>query len=167
MNFNKVQSITIEDWPKMRIHHRDVFDLLITLCGVVTYANDPEIHSAGSTLSQLQTAISGGVIYLDGGWQTLVNGLISEALKAKVKIHSGNRVSNVKEVIIDNSTSAETSMPLWKINVSDGSSILTSTLVIAGNPTDVQGLLIDSKPDLLSYIIDERARRRIKPVRAA
>ena len=167
MNFTEIQSITIEEWLKKRIHHRDVFDLLITLCRIVTYANDPEIQSAGSTLSQLQMAISGGVIYLDGGWQTLVNGLISEALKAKIKIYSGKRVSNVKEAIIDSATATETTMPLWKINFSDGSSILTSTLVIAGSPTDVQGLLRDSKPDLLSYIIGKRTSRRINPVRAA
>lgn len=147
MNFNEIQRISTEDWLKKRIHHRDVFDLLVTLCRVVTYANDPEIQSAGSTLSQLQMAISGGVIYLDGGWQTLVNGLISEALKARVRIFSGKRVSNVKEAIINSSISAETIMPLWKIEVSD--------------------LLGDSKPDLLSYIDGKRTERRINPVRAA
>jgi phytoene dehydrogenase-like protein len=169
MNFNEIQSITIEEWLKKRIHHRDVFDLLITLCRIVTYANEPEVQSAGSTLSQLQRAIFGGVLYLDGGWQTLVNELISEALKAHVRIYSGKRVSNVKEVIIDSPTSAETTMPLWRINVSDGSSVLTSTLVIAGSPTDVQGLFRDSKPKLLSYIVGERASnsKRINPVRAA
>ena len=167
MNFNEIQRISTEDWLKKRIHHRDVFDLLVTLCRIVTYTNDPEIQSAGSTLSQLQMAISGGVIYLDGGWQTLVNGLISEALKARVRIFSGKRVSNVKEAIINSSISAETIMPLWKIEVSDGSSILTSTLVIAGSPMDVQGLLGDSKPDLLSYIYGKRTGRRINPVRAA
>ncbi len=170
MNFNEIQSITIEEWLKKRIHHRDVFDLLITLCRIVTYANEPEVQSAGSTLSQLQRAIFGGVLYLDGGWQTLVNELISEALKAHVKIYSGKRVSNVKEVVIDSPTSAEITMPLWRINVSDGSSILTSTLVIAGSPTDIQGLFRDSKPKLLSYIVGERANsssRRINPVRAA
>lgn len=37
-------------------------------------------------------AISGGVIYLDGGWQTLVNGLVAEAQDAKVRIVKGKRV---------------------------------------------------------------------------
>ena len=164
MNFNEIQSVTIEEWLKKRIHHRDVFDLLITLCRIVTYANDPKIQSAGSTLSQLQMGISGGVIYLDGGWQTLVNGLISEALKAKVRIYSGKRVSNVKEAIINSKSGA---MPLWKINVSDGSTILASTLIIAGSPIDVQGLFRDSKPDLLSYSVGKKTSRRINPVRAA
>ena len=168
MNFNEIQNIAIQEWLKKRIHHQDVFDLLITLCRIVTYANEPEIQSAGSTLFQLQMAISGGVIYLDGGWQTLVNELISEALKANVRIYSGKRVSNVKEAIIDSPTSEETTIPLWRINVSDGSSILTSTLVIAGSPTDVQGLFRDSKSKLLSHIVGERASsRRINPVRAA
>ena len=167
MNFNEIQSVTMEEWLKKRIHHRDVFDLLITLCRIVTYADDPKIQSAGSTLSQLQMAISGGVIYLDGGWQTLVNGLKSEALKAKVRIYSGKRVSNIKEAIIDSSTAAETTMPLWKITVSDGSTILASTLIIAGSPTDVQGLLRDSKPDLLSYSVGKKTSRKINPVRAA
>ncbi|MGB8164302.1 MAG: FAD-dependent oxidoreductase, partial [Nitrososphaeraceae archaeon] len=167
MNFNEIQSVTMEEWLKKRIHHRDVFDLLITLCRIVTYADDPKIQSAGSTLSQLQMAISGGVIYLDGGWQTLVNGLKSEALKAKVRIYSGKRVSNIKEAIIDSSTAAETTMPLWKITVSDGSTILASTLIIAGSPTDVQGLFRDSKPDLLSYRVGKKTSRKINPVRAA
>ena len=92
--------------------------------------------------------------------------MISEALKAKIKIYSGKRVSNVKEAIIDSATGAETTMPLWKINFSDGSSILTSTLVIAGSPTDVQGLLRDSNPDFLTHIVDEKTER-INPVRAA
>lgn len=167
MNFNEIQSVTMEEWLKKRIHHRDVFDLLITLCRIVTYADDPKIQSAGSTLSQLQMAISGGVIYLDGGWQTLVNGLKSEALKTKVRIYSGKRVSNIKEAIIDSSMAAETTMPLWKITVSDGSTILASTLIIAGSPTDVQGLLRDSKPDLLSYSVGKKTSRTINPVRAA
>jgi phytoene dehydrogenase-like protein len=167
VNFREIQDITVEEWLKKKIHHRDVFELLITLCRVVTYANDPEIQSAGATLSQLQIAISGaGVIYLDGGWQTLVNGLISEALKANVRINTGKRVSSVKQAVIDTSTSTTTTMPLWKIHVSDGSSILTSTLVLAGSPADVQGLFRDSKPDFLSHIVDER-RRRTNPARAA
>jgi hypothetical protein len=121
MNFTEIQDITVEEWLKRRIHHRDVFDLLITLCRVVTYANDPEIQSAGATLSQLQMAISGGgVIYLDGDWQTFVDALMLEALKARVRINIGKRVTSVKEAVI--TTSKSTTMPLWKIHVSDGSS---------------------------------------------
>ena len=146
MNFAEIQCITVEEWLKKRINHQDVFDLLITLCRVVTYANDPEIQSAGATLSQLQMAIFGrGVIYLDEGWQTLVNGLISEALKAKVRINIGKRITSVKEAVIATSTST-TTMPSWRIYLSDGSSKLTSTLVIAGSPADVQSLFKDMKP---------------------
>ena len=164
MNFTEIQGMTVEEWLKKRIHHRDVFDLLITLCRVVTYANDPEIQSAGATLSQLQMAIScGGVIYLDGGWQTLVDALMLEALKAKVRINTGKRVTSVKEAVI--TASKSTAMPLWKIHVSDDSSILASTLVIAGSPADVEGLFGDTKPNFLSHVVG-RTMRRTNPVRA-
>jgi phytoene dehydrogenase-like protein len=162
-NFTNIQGITIQEWLKTKISHQDVFDLLIALCRVVTYANNPEIQSADATLFQLQMAISGGVIYLDGGWQTLVNGLVLEALKAKVRINIGKRVSNVKEAAIDASTSA--TMPLWRIYGSDGSSILTSTLIIGGSPADVQRLFRDNKTDFLSRVVGER--RETNPVRAA
>ena len=33
----------------------------------------------------------GGLIYLDGGWQTLVDGLLVEAQKAKVQVITGKK----------------------------------------------------------------------------
>ena len=42
---------------------------------IATFANDAEIQSAGSTLSQLQIVYAGGAVYIDRGWQTFVNGL--------------------------------------------------------------------------------------------
>jgi phytoene dehydrogenase-like protein len=161
MNFTEIQDITIEEWLKKRIHHRDVFDLLVTLCRIVTYANDPEIQSAGATLYQLQMAVYGGVVYIDGGWQTLVDGLMPEALKAKVRINIGKRLTGVKEAIIDNSASTTATMPSWRIYLSDGSNILTSTLVIAGSPTDAQGLFRDTKQDFLSHIVQEAEEKHI------
>ena len=167
MNFNEIQSVTMEEWLKKRIHHRDVFDLLITLCRIVTYADDPKIQSAGSTLSQLQMAISGGVIYLDGGWQTLVNGLKSEALKTKVRIYSGKRVSNIKRSYYRQTQ--------WQQKQQCHYGKLVFLMVVrisinvnqsAGSPTDVQGLLRDSKPDLLSYSVGKKTSRKINPVRA-
>ncbi|HEY6884902.1 MAG TPA: hypothetical protein VI278_12795, partial [Nitrososphaeraceae archaeon] len=44
---------------------------------------------------------------------------------------------------------------------------LTSTLVIAGSPTDAQGLLRDTKQDFLSHIVGTRSGRKTYPVRAA
>jgi phytoene dehydrogenase-like protein len=49
---------------------------------------------------------------LDGGWQTLVNGLIAAAQEAGVKISTGKRVTKIENV--DNNTS----LP-WLVHLSD------------------------------------------------
>jgi phytoene dehydrogenase-like protein len=113
---------------------------------------------------------SGGVLYLDGGWQTIVDGLMSEALKAKVSINIGRRVSNIKETVNKTSKKLTISTPSWRIYFSDGSNILTSNLVIAGSPTDVQLLFEDSKPEFQSHLFGDgriTETRRPNPVRVA
>ncbi len=52
------------------------------------YENDPAATSAGATLAQLQRAVHSGVLYLDGGWQTLVNGLQQAALAAGAELQT-------------------------------------------------------------------------------
>src|SRR4030095_14803040 len=49
---------------------------------VATYSNDPERMSAGAAIAQVQGALSSGVLYLNGGWQTLVDGLRAAATDA-------------------------------------------------------------------------------------
>jgi phytoene dehydrogenase-like protein len=75
-----------------------VKDLVKMLSRITTYANDIETQSAGATITPLQIAFAGGVIYLDGGWQTLVNGLTAAAQDAGVKILTGKRVIRIENV---------------------------------------------------------------------
>lgn len=50
--------------------------LLETLLRVTTYSND-FTHDAALALRQLRRGFTKGVIYVDGGWQTLVDGLMN------------------------------------------------------------------------------------------
>lgn len=57
------------------------------LCRIVTYANDPEIQSAGATLSQLQMAVSGGgVVYIDAAFFFYVACNRQQQYKLNIKI---------------------------------------------------------------------------------
>ncbi|MHB1889888.1 MAG: phytoene desaturase family protein, partial [Acidimicrobiales bacterium] len=49
------------------------------LTRVATYAGDLDLVSADAAVSQLQLALEGNVVYLDGGWQSLVDGLVAAA----------------------------------------------------------------------------------------
>jgi phytoene dehydrogenase-like protein len=98
INPEYIQDISLEDWINKNIHNADVKDLVKMLSRITTYANDIETQSAGATITQLQIAFAGGVIYLDGGWQTLVNGLTAAAQDAGVKILTGKRVIRIENV---------------------------------------------------------------------
>jgi phytoene dehydrogenase-like protein len=164
INFAEIQHVSLQHWLHEKIHHRDVLDLIQTLSRVVTYANDPDIQSAGTTLQQIQIALSGGVVYLDRGWQTLVDGLVAAAQKAKVRIITGKRVLEVKHNLNSSTITSLTSSPSWRIYTSDSSALLGSTLIVTGNPRDVYELFRhDGQQYFVSNIIDPVT----KPVRIA
>jgi hypothetical protein len=51
--------------------------VLSTLTRVATYAGDLRPISTDAAVGQLQLVLEGNVLYLDGGWQTLVEGLVA------------------------------------------------------------------------------------------
>jgi len=63
---------------------------------VSTYANAPALVSAGAAIAQLRQAQTNGVLYLDGGWQTLVDGLAAKAEDLGARIELGADVRRVE-----------------------------------------------------------------------
>jgi phytoene dehydrogenase-like protein len=70
--------------------------LLRTLVRVSTYADDAGRLSAGAALAQLRLALAGNVWYLDGGWQTLVDGLRNRAAGHGASVRTGSEVAAVE-----------------------------------------------------------------------
>lgn len=58
---------------------------------VSTYAWEPSAMSADAVAAQIGRALR-GVLYLDGGWQTIVEGLVRAAVEAGVQQHYGVEV---------------------------------------------------------------------------
>jgi phytoene dehydrogenase-like protein len=139
---------TVTDWLQSQIRHAEVRALIAALVRVATYTNDPDRMSAGTAIAQVQGALGGGVSYLNGGWQTLVDGLIDAATRAGVTIESGARV-----VRIDT-----TGMPA--IQFADGTSASCNAAIIAASPAVAAELLPASET------LNQWAARTI-PVRAA
>jgi phytoene dehydrogenase-like protein len=53
--------------------------------------------SAGAALDQLRLALAGNVWYVDGGWQTLIDGLRDRALARGADVRSGARALSVRD----------------------------------------------------------------------
>ncbi len=89
---------TVTDWVSGASDA--VRDVVLSVVRVSTYAACPEIADAGATLEQLKRALR-GVLYLDGGWQQLVDALRDAAVAAGAEIRTGARVDHVDELDAD------------------------------------------------------------------
>jgi phytoene dehydrogenase-like protein len=138
---------TVRRFLDDRIRHPDVRRLVAALFRLATYANDPERQSAGSAVEQLQLALAGNVDYVDGGWQTLVDGLRPVATAAGVDIRTGSGVEAV-----DTATSPVT------VRLRDGTVLRARTVILAAGP--------ETAAALLGGDVARRASEAI-PVRAA
>jgi phytoene dehydrogenase-like protein len=74
----------------------DVRDVMGALVRVSSYQADHDSFSADAAVGQLQLVLSGGVRYLDGGWQQLVDGLVAVATASGVVVRPGERADAVE-----------------------------------------------------------------------
>ncbi len=101
------------------------------LTRVVTYAGDLAAVSADAAIAQLQLALQGNVVYLDGGWQSLVDGLVTAATAAGVRLLEGERATALRE------------RPdgTYEVRTSARSLQATSVVIATGGPTAARALL--------------------------
>jgi phytoene dehydrogenase-like protein len=90
----KLDGVTLGDWLKDNLRSELARDYVRANIRVSTYANT-DAMSAGAALRQLQLALRANVLYLDGGWQTLVDGVREKALAAGVRIVDHQRIDKL------------------------------------------------------------------------
>jgi len=125
---------TVRQWLDASIRSPEVRELVQALFRLTTYANDVERQSAASAITQLQGALSGNVMYIDGGWQTLIEGLRRRAVEKGAKLVTGSRVESV-----------EHGGGISGLKFSDGSSLRAGAVVLAVAPAEAAALMHGSK----------------------
>src|SRR6478609_4738358 len=166
MDFSKYQNITLDQWLVDNIHSKDLVEMIKTLCRVATYSRDSAVQSAGTALEQLQLAASAGVLYLDKGWQTIIDNLMKVAQKAKIDIVTSKRVIEIQQITgkeTNRQTESHVHNSRWKVLLSDGNSIISSKVIIADSPNVACDLLKNIKSQYVSNICN----KAMVPVRAA
>jgi phytoene dehydrogenase-like protein len=129
--------VPLGEWLNREIRTSEARMLIESLMRVSTYSNAPHELSAGAAMDQFRTALRGGVIYLNDGWQSLVGRLRDAALTAGAVVHTGTAVQSLDSIPAD-------------------------TFVLAVPPQNVISILGDAAgPDLLQSI------KKLKPVQAA
>src|SRR5215472_17556454 len=126
----RIQHETLEQWLSTAIRHDRVRDIVKMLVRVTTFTNAPHLQSAGAAIEQLQLGTRGNVLYLDGGWQTIVEGLRRAAVSAGVEIQSAEPA-----VALERRGRAATA-----VRLADGRLLPATAIVVTGAPSDVDAL---------------------------
>jgi phytoene dehydrogenase-like protein len=96
LDVTRWNEISLSQWLREHLKHEQVRELIAALVRVSTYANAPALQSAGAALRQIQIALRAGVLYLDRGWQTLVNELRRIAIEAGVVVIANQAVHQAR-----------------------------------------------------------------------
>jgi phytoene dehydrogenase-like protein len=151
IDFSELENVTVQEWLDKNIDDKNFAEIIKTLVRLNTYGNDPDIQSIGSVLRQIYVGSRSGVMYVDGGWETFVDGLLTVAKNANVRIVMGKKATKV--IRADPSG--------WLITLSDKTQVSAKIVVIAAGPKDAYSLFDDKeRPEVLS-----RAAKEAKPIR--
>jgi phytoene dehydrogenase-like protein len=149
----RMMNVSIREWLDENVSHSEVKELILAAFRVATYTNAPDLMSAGAAIEQLKKAQDKSVLYLDSGWQTLVDSLRAAASRGGVKVETGVRV----DAVTRDATGA-----IRGVRLADGSVVEASTVVIASSPSIVAALVEDFEQTSLAAWADQAI-----PVRAA
>jgi phytoene dehydrogenase-like protein len=142
--------VTVTAWLDRALQTPEARALVAAFLRVSTYASDMDRMSAGAAIAQLQHVYKHNVLYLDGGWRTLVDGLRRAAEAAGATIRTGGRATSVDTAghVVNG------------VTLADGSRIAARAVIVAASPAAASALLPDSAV-LAAYARD------LVPVRAA
>jgi phytoene dehydrogenase-like protein len=148
-----LMDVSVQEWLDDTISHADVKNFIQAVFRLATYTNAPDRMSAGVTLEQLKMAITSNVLYIDQGWQTLVDALVQESERAGVTIMTGARVESIERT---------GEGAVMAVHLNDGRSYHVPVAVIASNPDTAAELVENADRSSLKQFADESI-----PVKAA
>lgn len=126
--------------------------LAYALVRLTSYGHAPELMSGGAALAQLQRGLDGGVLYLDEGWQALVDALIAKARERGIALETGVRARDVRRGPEGR----------WRVARDGGEAQEADAVVLAVPPRDARRLVVGGEDPVLA-----RLERATVPVRLA
>lgn len=146
---------TVAEWISTTTNSSTLALLLAALVRLSTYATEPELHDAGAALDQLALALAGNVLYLDGGWQTMVDGLRARAEEFGARVETRVKVQS----IVAGSIVAGDSV--FDVRLADGTEVAASHVILACGPEGAARLCAGAGVDRPSW------SGNLRPVKAA
>jgi len=91
-----LMNTSLRDYTENAIRDPMVRHIFYSLCRTSTYITDPDAQIAGLVIRQVQRGLKDNVLYLHGGWQTIVNQLRQRATRSGATIVEQQRVTSIE-----------------------------------------------------------------------
>ena len=135
------ESRTVSQWLADEFREPAAREYLQALIRLGTYANAPDETSLADAARQFSAA-GGGVLYIDGGWRMLTDGLRAKSASQGIDIRAGVRVDAV-----------ERGPAGWTVRLDGGEAFECDAVVLAVAP-DVAAGLRGENPGLARFAAD-------------
>lgn len=96
LDVGEVPKMSLTTWAENEIKDPMVCNIFYALCRTTTYTFAPTIQLASSVLKQIQLSIKEGVLYVDGGWETIITKLRDLANDVGVKFLAKKHVLEIE-----------------------------------------------------------------------
>jgi phytoene dehydrogenase-like protein len=131
LNSQEMARVSVQEWLERTCKRPRVRQFMTTFACTNVYSAALDLVSAEVLIKKLQLAFKYSTLYIDGGWQTLIDGLRMEAEKAGAHIVSGTRVEAVEQQ--DDQVQG--------VRLRDGSIVHASAVILATTPQDTAKLV--------------------------
>ncbi len=132
---------SVHDWIDDSVHRDGVRRILTAFAYTFVYSSALDLVSAEVFVAKLKRSLKHPVHYIDGGWQTLVEGLRHAAEQAGARIEHAAPVHAVEHV----------GKVARGVRLQDGRTIPADSFVLAVTPNEAASLLGDP-PDLRAMV---------------
>ncbi len=125
-DMTQLQQVSVQEWLEQQVRHPHVRQFMLALARLTTYTNASEMIPIGLVIPLLNAQVR----YLDGGWQTLVDGLRQIAVASGAKMVTHARVATL-----------EISEERHTVRLADGTAYQASAVVLATDPQTASALV--------------------------
>ncbi|MBH0155213.1 NAD(P)/FAD-dependent oxidoreductase [Fictibacillus sp. 5RED26] len=144
-----IPHMSLREWAEKEIKNPMVRNVVYALCRTSTYGIDYDQQLASAVIQQVKLGLK-GVLYVNNGWQSIVENLRSKALSAGVMILTNKMVSSIEYGT------------RHQLFCADGETIEVSNVILTTGPEQSMKLMKHSEGTLL-----QKWSQQARPVYAA
>jgi phytoene dehydrogenase-like protein len=135
--------LTVGQWLDTFKLPEDARKVALFLVRTTTYTNDEQTLSADVAAGQIQMALANNVLYLDGGWGSMVESLATAARRNGAEIRTGAAVTSITRRPSDGDL---------VVTLSGGQEIQAGAVVLAAGTPGAAATLLGDRPSAWAHL---------------